>query len=182
MRGPLEHAIHSVPGTTPSRRELAWIISHTRQTLLHSIIVRFQVLQRPLRHRRARPRAKPCYTQLVVQGTISLRRLLRAIQVLCALTSIRIDQRKLAPRSWFAPITREDTNCDIYPIKEGERLTFVLASTLDLSGKPDDGTFKPLGDEVREGGGCGAVGAFLRPVVVSFVRRHGPVVVSVDSA
>lgn len=33
-------------------------------------------------------------------------------------------------------------------MKEGERLTFVLASTLDLSGKPDDGTYKPLGDEV----------------------------------
>ena len=43
----------------------------------------------------------------------------------------------------------EDTNCDIYPIKEGDRLTFVLASTLDLSGKPDDGTYKPLGDEVQ---------------------------------
>ncbi|CAM9260833.1 unnamed protein product [Pylaiella littoralis] len=41
-----------------------------------------------------------------------------------------------------------DTNCDIYPVKEAERLTFVLASTLDLSGKPDDGTYKPLGDEV----------------------------------
>ncbi|CAN0360968.1 unnamed protein product, partial [Ectocarpus sp. 13 AM-2016] len=41
-----------------------------------------------------------------------------------------------------------DTNCDIYPVKEGERLTFVIASTLDLSGKPDDGTYKPLGDEV----------------------------------
>lgn len=24
----------------------------------------------------------------------------------------------------------------------------MLASTLDLSGKPDDGTYKPLGDEV----------------------------------
>lgn len=33
-------------------------------------------------------------------------------------------------------------------MKEAERLTFVLASTLDLSGKPDDGTYKPLGDEV----------------------------------
>lgn len=43
---------------------------------------------------------------------------------------------------------QQDTNCDIYPVKEGERLTFVLASTLDLSGKPDDGTYKPLGDEV----------------------------------
>lgn len=41
-----------------------------------------------------------------------------------------------------------DTNCDIYPVKEGDRLTFVLASTLDLSGKPDDGTYKPLSDEV----------------------------------
>lgn len=42
-----------------------------------------------------------------------------------------------------------DINCELYPIKEGQRLTFVLASTLDLSGKPDDGTYKPLGDEVR---------------------------------
>ncbi len=25
----------------------------------------------------------------------------------------------------------------------------MLASTLDLSGKPDDGTYKPLGDEVK---------------------------------
>lgn len=58
-------------------------------------------------------------------------------------------------RSYRAPnfsttTTTTDTNCDIYPVKEGERLTFVLASTLDLSGKPDDGTYKPLGDEVTD--------------------------------
>ena len=48
-----------------------------------------------------------------------------------------------------ASISAEDINCDIYPVKQGDRLTFVLASTLDLSGKPDDGTYKPMGDEVK---------------------------------
>lgn len=33
-------------------------------------------------------------------------------------------------------------------MKEGDRISFVIADTLDLNGKPDDGTFKPLGEEV----------------------------------
>ena len=46
----------------------------------------------------------------------------------------------------------------------------MIASTLDLSGKPDDGTYKPLGDEVKlmmalrlplvvEEGGCLLLGS-----------------------
>ena len=31
-----------------------------------------------------------------------------------------------------------DTNCEIYPIVENEKLTLVLASTLNLDGTPDD--------------------------------------------
>ncbi|CAM9691416.1 unnamed protein product [Choristocarpus tenellus] len=41
-----------------------------------------------------------------------------------------------------------DINCEIYKVKEADRLTLMLASTLDISGKPDDGTYRPLGDEV----------------------------------
>ncbi|CAM9686598.1 unnamed protein product [Discosporangium mesarthrocarpum] len=41
-----------------------------------------------------------------------------------------------------------DINCEIYRVKEGDRLTLMLASTLDVTGKPDDGTYRPLGDEV----------------------------------
>ncbi len=31
-----------------------------------------------------------------------------------------------------------DMNCQIYSIKDGEKITFVLASTLNLDGTPDD--------------------------------------------
>ena len=34
-----------------------------------------------------------------------------------------------------------DTNSQIYPILENERITLVLASTLSLTGAPDDGTY-----------------------------------------
>ena len=33
-----------------------------------------------------------------------------------------------------------------YPMKEGERFTLVLASTLDESGQPSDGTFDASGE------------------------------------
>lgn len=63
-----------------------------------------------------------------------------------SLTRMCFFRRRVLVRLFFLT----DTNCDVYPVREGQRLTFVLASTLDLSGKPDDGTYKPLGDEVRK--------------------------------
>ncbi|CAM9307799.1 unnamed protein product [Phaeothamnion confervicola] len=43
-----------------------------------------------------------------------------------------------------------DINCEIYSVMEGDKITFVLASTLDLDGAPDDGTYRMLdqGSEV----------------------------------
>ncbi|CAM9771833.1 unnamed protein product [Choristocarpus tenellus] len=41
-----------------------------------------------------------------------------------------------------------DIKCEIYKVKEADRLTLVLYSTLDISGKPDEGIYRPLGDEV----------------------------------
>ncbi|CAM9934122.1 unnamed protein product [Chrysoparadoxa australica] len=37
-----------------------------------------------------------------------------------------------------------DINSEIYKVAADDKVTFVLASTLDLSGAPDDGTYKPL--------------------------------------
>ena len=39
-----------------------------------------------------------------------------------------------------------DTNSEIYPIRLGDSLTVVLASTLSLDGSPDDGTFNQTGE------------------------------------
>mmetsp|Transcript_13852 Transcript_13852/g.20415 ORF Transcript_13852/g.20415 Transcript_13852/m.20415 type:complete len:145 (-) Transcript_13852:109-543(-) len=36
-----------------------------------------------------------------------------------------------------------DFNCEIYPISEGEKLSIVLASTLNLDGTLDDGSYQP---------------------------------------
>eukprot|EP00041_Stephanoeca_diplocostata_P016973 m.337215 g.337215 ORF g.337215 m.337215 type:complete len:145 (+) comp20547_c1_seq2:123-557(+) len=39
-----------------------------------------------------------------------------------------------------------DINTQLYPMTEGERFTLVLASTLDESGQPSDGTYNSSGD------------------------------------
>lgn len=38
-----------------------------------------------------------------------------------------------------------DVNSEVYPMKQGEKFTLALASTLDLDGKPDDGLFDQSG-------------------------------------
>ena len=38
-----------------------------------------------------------------------------------------------------------DINSEVYPMKQGEKFTLALASTLDLDGKPDDGLFDQSG-------------------------------------
>lgn len=38
-----------------------------------------------------------------------------------------------------------DVNCEVYPIKEGEKLSVVLASTLALDGTPSDGVYDQSG-------------------------------------
>lgn len=35
-----------------------------------------------------------------------------------------------------------DVNCEVYPVKRGEKLTVAVVSTLRLDGKPDDGTYQ----------------------------------------
>lgn len=38
-----------------------------------------------------------------------------------------------------------DINSDVYPVREGEKLRFVLARTLYEDGTPDDGTYDQSG-------------------------------------
>ncbi len=54
-----------------------------------------------------------------------------------------------------------DYNCQIYTLLEGEKMTFVLASTLNLDGSPDDHTsYNPTTNAsvMRGGGGRGGGG------------------------
>mmetsp|Transcript_2028 Transcript_2028/g.3617 ORF Transcript_2028/g.3617 Transcript_2028/m.3617 type:complete len:110 (+) Transcript_2028:367-696(+) len=39
-----------------------------------------------------------------------------------------------------------DIQCEIFPMKLKERFNFALASTLDMEGKPDDGTYNQSGE------------------------------------
>lgn len=39
-----------------------------------------------------------------------------------------------------------DVNSEVYPMKQGEKFTLALASTLDLDGKPDDGLYNQTGE------------------------------------
>jgi DNA-directed RNA polymerase I, II, and III subunit RPABC3 len=41
-----------------------------------------------------------------------------------------------------------DINSDIYSVKQDDKITFVLASTLALDGAPDDGTYRMIEYEV----------------------------------
>lgn len=38
-----------------------------------------------------------------------------------------------------------DINSEVYRLRQNEKFTFALVSTLDLEGKPDDGTFNQSG-------------------------------------
>jgi DNA-directed RNA polymerase I, II, and III subunit RPABC3 len=38
-----------------------------------------------------------------------------------------------------------DINSEVYRLKQGEKFTFALVSTLDLEGKPDDGYYNQNG-------------------------------------
>jgi hypothetical protein len=42
-----------------------------------------------------------------------------------------------------------DTACDVFPVREGDKLVVSLAKTLRLDGKEDDGTFDQTG-KVRD--------------------------------
>jgi DNA-directed RNA polymerase I, II, and III subunit RPABC3 len=39
-----------------------------------------------------------------------------------------------------------DVQSELFAMKRGESMTLALASTLDMQGKPDDGTFNQSGD------------------------------------
>lgn len=38
-----------------------------------------------------------------------------------------------------------DVNSEVYRLRQNEKFTFALVSTLDLEGKPDDGTYNQSG-------------------------------------
>lgn len=38
-----------------------------------------------------------------------------------------------------------DVNSEVYRLRQNEKFTFALVSTLDLEGKPDDGIFNQSG-------------------------------------
>jgi len=61
--------------------------------------------------------------------------------------------RIVAEGTSFACSLLLDMNCQIYRVDEGEKITVVLASTLSLSGTPDDGSY----NQQIVGGGMGSL-------------------------